>query len=152
MCHLAGINVSYSVSSLVLSSWTFMIGGSPSQVGHPDLLVNHKLREVSGVWQGTFQSHWAVQSDLVCAKTKAMPFRHHWGPITVPGSDVLVSLSSPVQPGHQGSPGRGVPAPPTVGGQPASATPRQPSSCSFCFQPLRPGQAGGFLSLLGLPL
>lgn len=89
------------------------------------------------------------------AKTKATPPRQHWGPDnSVTCSHVLVSVSPPFQPGHQGSTGRSVTAPPTAGGQPTSTTPKQPNSCSFCFQPLHEdrGQAVGFLTLLELPL
>lgn len=92
---------------------------------------------------------------ILCLQTQVTPPRKYWRPdSSVHCSNDLVSVSSPLQPGHQGSAGGGVTAPPTTGGQPAPATPRQPSLCSFCFQPLHPdpGKAGGFLTLLGLPL
>lgn len=94
-----------------------------------------------------------VDNLILCLQTQATSPRKRWGPdSSVSCSDVLVSVSS--QPGHQGSAGRGVTAPPTTGGQPAPATPRQPSLCGSCFQPLHPDpeKAGGFLTLLGLPL
>lgn len=91
---------------------------------------------------------------ILCLQTQATPPRKCWHPdSSVRCSNDLVSVSLPLQPGHQGSAGGGITAPPSTGGQPAPATPRWPSLCSFCFQPLHPdpGKAG-FLTLPGPPL
>lgn len=97
--------------------------------------------------------YWTVQPDLVSADTCHSTQSYRRPDSSVRCSNDLVSVSSPLQPGHQGSAGGGVTAPPSTGGQPAPATPRRPSLCSFCFQPLHPdpGKAG-FLTLLGPPL
>lgn len=123
-----------------------MLGGSPSLVDSPDVRVEYEYRK---------KSRCSWNSLILYLQTQATPPRKHCRPDSfLRCSRDLVSVSLPLQPGHQGSAGGGVTAPPTTGGQPAPATPRQPSLCSFCFQPLHPdpGKAGQFLTLLGHPL
>lgn len=47
VCHQASFRVFYFVPSLCLEKLSLHVGSSPSQVGHPDLLVQHKPRKVS---------------------------------------------------------------------------------------------------------
>lgn len=104
--------------------------------------------------RGHSRTTW-FYSLILCLRRHKPPTQVTLGPNSpVICSAVPLSVSPPLQPGHQGSTGRGILATPNTRGQPAPATPKKRNSCSSCFQPLHPDpeKAGGLLTLLGHPL